>query len=249
MSRDLGDLLGAETVSARRQMEIRCISTPRSKPDGKKRRIHLSRQAMEQTILESLQELQITDLLDGASDTAERLSAVRARLEEVTEQLEKVEAAILDNGNVATLAKVAKKLEAKQKTLTKQEEDLAAELSTSATDTLADLQDLITRLRTDKGDDLTALRAKLKARLRETVKFISVDHIEERSCQDRTVFLGISFHHFPHRIRYVEAQLKTCPTGGVDVVSRTGHFDFDKHRKQTGLKDLRRFGDDSPLAG
>jgi DNA invertase Pin-like site-specific DNA recombinase len=126
--------------------------------------------AVERAFLESVRELQPKDVLNGnVDDREEQIAALAGKLDELNEKVSTVEKRVLAEKRIDTLVSLLEKLDKDKKETSANLERLKSELANQQPEALEEVQSLSEFLHRSKGEELTALRMKIKARIKQLV--------------------------------------------------------------------------------
>lgn len=131
-------------------------------------------QAVDAAVLRSVSDLQMTQLKseDAADDNESTKDSLQAELDSISPRLTQLEEE-MEQGDIAILATVARKLTARQKELTQQLDELQQQAATPAKDNLYQLKKLIQNLTT--ADDRIQIRSRLRQLVERIVMKVSAE--------------------------------------------------------------------------
>jgi DNA invertase Pin-like site-specific DNA recombinase len=133
--------------------------------------------AFEMSFLKWLSELKAADLGGDtqATDQEADLLDAQARHSTMTAKIAKIKAKLIDDdSHLDALVEVLRECETNRKALSAEIERLTAAIATPATGTLAETQGLIATLQASEGDELVAIRTRIKQRISELVSEVFV---------------------------------------------------------------------------
>ena len=114
------------------------------------------------------------ELSGESSNTENELVILQGKLRDTEEQLDRVEKQLVQNPDVATLAKVATTLEIKLKTIRSQIEQAKTVEYRDEVESLEEYKRVNQRLSEAKGAELKMLRCKIKAEIQRLVSCITI---------------------------------------------------------------------------
>ncbi|MCG3181210.1 MAG: hypothetical protein BIFFINMI_03585 [Phycisphaerae bacterium] len=140
---------------------------------------------IEEAVLMFVSEIKPADLLQTADGAVDAVAELEGRLGEINARLEKIARAMMDDGNIATLATAAKRLEAQRDELQAALQTARRQITTPATAALDDAHDLLKALANMPPDKRNEARQMLATKLRMLFEKIHI-HIQRKStCQSR----------------------------------------------------------------